>query len=1061
MLEQQPNSNQNLWLNNQILITTFQYNRVLQILENYQKNNFAAYYKLPTLRQSIIHRCQVTNSSTIEDYLKLLENSIAEQDNLYNHLIPLVTEFFGDWETWESLANHVIPQLLLRIPVEREIRCWVVGCGTGEEAYSLAILLNEAVSATIPFRQVKILATDINTSALKIASKGVYPQKIQENISSKRLERYFEPCNDNFVVKRQLRQTIVFAPHNLIEDVGYARIDLICCRNFLTYLRPQYKTQVLSKFHNSLVSKGILLLDDYESLAVTNKNFVKLQYSGGIWQKFESVQSQQRRLLNRDPLVKRLNLVPSSLDWQRQIWEFSNGDYPGAFLILDRQYNLISVYYDTAELIRVPNKAQDLYFPDCISQALKPVFLQALEQAINNNTSVTERNLAIDFGNCIGYCDLKIGFADKFFPLPDAILVFFLEKTIVFHDSTATNFTVLDRESGLEYQVENLQDAVEKLRHKQMVIEKINQELTDVTRNLNALNQQYKLKVEILKQLNNDFENLLHSIDIGVVFLDRQLNIRKYNSASKKIINFRTSDIGRPLKDLSHNLESIDLIENLQEFLRNKYPNKLEVKKQQTEEHFLMKLHFYRSPSQYCEGIILTFDDISERKQAEQTLVYQAFYDSLTELPNRLLFKKQLQYAVARLSRQNSQFLAVMYLDLNGFKEVNDSLGHGAGDILLVKVANRLNKVIRSKDLVSRLGGDEFIILLDEIEHPQQSLEIASRIHQTLAKPFVIKSQQINISTSIGIAFYSAEDNLLDRNIETLMENADMAMYRAKQKGVAQTEIFLPSMRSKAQEVLEIKNQLYQALQREEFLLYYQPIFTLKERKLKGFEALLRWNHPKLGLISPNKFLPIVENSPLFFDLECWILKRACDRLQQWVQEFNLERNFSLSVNVSPQLFAHSSFLDCCDRLINKVESVAKHLTIELTETALIHNAKLVQQTIEKLRDKNIKIALDDFGTGFSSLAHLHQFSLDKIKIDRSFVMSLDGNKRSRDIVRSIIFLSQQLDLSLIAEGIEDSSQLEWLQNHNCQLGQGYFWSPPVSANRTTKFLNSFAKKIV
>ena len=410
---------------------------------------------------------------------------------------------------------------------------------------------------------------------------------------------------------------------------------------------------------------------------------------------------------------------------------------------------------------------------------------------------------------------------------------------------------------------------------------------------LYSINQTYQSQVEKLTELNNDLENLLCSIDIGVIFLDRQLKIHKYNSSAQKIINFRATDIGRPIKDLKHNLDA-NLVEILDRFLKTERPHELEVKNLLTKEFLLMKLHCYRlesqqrdlepskdlspqisyqglpsiyplshrrsnaptvvttggtsamdsdatdsieSRTQSCQGVILTFVDISDRKQAEQTLTYQAFYDSLTGLPNRLLFKQQLQHAVNRLSRQQSQFLAVLYLDLNGFKEVNDSLGHLAGDLLLIEVARRLNGVVRSNDVVSRLGGDEFVILLEEIDSPEQSLEIASRIHKALADSFSIESRQVTVSTSIGIAFHSAKDNL-QGSIETLMENSDMAMYRAKQRGMAQTEIFSPQMRAKAVATMEMRNQLRQALQQQEFVLHCQPIFGLKDNKLQGFEAL-------------------------------------------------------------------------------------------------------------------------------------------------------------------------------------------------------------------------------
>ena len=931
------------------VITPAQKIRVLRILQSYRKNSCVKYYKINTLEASIIHRFRLLNFSTVEEYLQFLENSEEEKNNLYDCLVPSKKQFFYNCISWESLATNVIP-LLMEAPIEKTIRCWVIGCGTGEETYTLAMLLDEAISATISSRQFKILATDMNTSALNLASIGAYSQEISEDVSSERLERYFVKQSNTFVVNPKLRQNIIFAPHNTFENTGFHQIDLILCRNFLIHIQPQYRERVLSTIDRSLSSDGIIFLSNYEFLS-SNKNFVRLQYPGVFFQKSNGRNN------------SRLDL------FQSRIYE--------ALL---------------SETIRHPN------------------------------TNLTE-------------------------------------ATSIFQDL----------ELELEREQRNLQDAIEQLHLEQIGTEKNNQELITV-------NQKCQLQLKKLNKLNADLENLLCSVDIGVIFLDRQLNIRKYNSSAQKIFNFRPSDIGRGIEDLNHNLDCSNLVEIIEQFFQAKKSYQLEVKNLLTEEFLLMKLHCYleefqqcdrldgenliESSTQSCEGVILTFVDITSRKQAEKILTQQAFYDSLTKLPNRLLFKEQLQHAITRLPRQKSPFLAVLYLDLNGFKEVNDSMGHSAGDLLLIETARRLNKVSRSNDIVSRLGGDEFVVLLEEIDRPEQTLEICSRIHIVLSAPFQIEDCYVNISTSIGVAIHSAKDNL-NGKIETLIENADMAMYRAKQKGTAQTEFFLPQMRAKSEAIIEIKHRLNRAFKEEEFLLYYQPIFCLKDGTITGFEALLRWNHPKLGLTYPNDFLPTIQNSALFFELELWIVKKACYQLQQWLQEFNFSEDFSLSINISPQLLQNPDFLNYIEDVLEKEEAIAKYLTLEITETALIDNTETVEKILQRLREKKIKIALDDFGTGFSSLSHLHNFSLDIIKIDRSFVTSLDRNQRSVHILRSIIYMSQQMNLTIVAEGVETLDQLQWLQESSCQLGQGYFWSPPLAASAIAELLNSQQSTVI
>ena len=944
------------------LITAGDCLKALQILNKYKQNDFSKIYKLDTFKQSITHRFLLTNSETFNNYLELLENSTVEKDLLYDLLIPTKSQFFLNPESWLSIEKNVIPQLMAVEPLTKELNFWVVGCGTGEEAYSLAILLDEIILAKTPERKVKIIATDISSAALRTATKGIYHYSIANILGEKRLECYFTRQNNTLVVNYNLRKLVVFFHHNLIKPIELANIYLICCRNTLIYFNPQYRKKLFEVLSNSLLPQGFLFLGNNELLE-NNHKFTRVQFSGKIYQKQVSAESDG---------------VP------------------------DEQY--ISTTNPNKLHLQSANFQSPLYK------------LQKLEAEL---------------------------------------------------ESTQTN----------------LHNSTEKIQHSQIITEEINQEIITAHTNIEEINRELYLinhacqsQVEILKELNSDLENLLRSIDIGVIFLDAQLRIRKYNSSARKIIDFRTTDTERPIKDLKHNLDCANLVEILEQFLETQCPNKLEVKNLLTQEFLLMKLHCYHLESQQrdclgssqdleakrqleephtsaCEGVILTFTDISDRVSAEQTLTYQAFYDSLTGLPNRLLFKQQLQHAINRLSRaQHSQFLAVLYLDLNGFKEVNDSLGHSAGDLLLIEVGRRLNKVVRSNDIVSRLGGDEFVILLEEIYSREQSLEIASRIHQTLARSFLIESRQVTVSTSIGIAFHSQEDNLKG-NIETLMENADMAMYRAKQTGLAQTKIFSSQMRVLAKVTMRMRNQIRQAFEQEEFVLHYQPIFGLKDEKLQGFEALIRWVHPEQSLIYPDNFLPLIQDSPLLFQLERWIIKQACQQLYQWKEQFAISPDFSLSINISPQLLTHTNFLNYLDEILDKKQTIAQHLTIELTETALIHNAEAVEKILKQLRVRGIKIALDDFGTGFSSLSHVHRFPLDIIKIDRSFILSLFQNERSGHIVHSIIFMSQQMDLTLTAEGIETRELLQWLQEHNCQLGQGYFWSPSLLPTKATDLL--------
>ena len=959
------------------LITDSDYVKAIQIIEKHKHNNFLEVYKLNTFKPSITHRFLLTNSNTFHDYLQLLEKSAVEKDLLYELLIPTRSQFFLNPESWQSLADNVIQQMGAVKPASKELSFWVAGCGTGEEAYSLAILLDEIILSTDSKRKVMILATDISKTAVKAGIRGVYHSRIAKYLGQDRLNNYFTKQNNTFIVNYKLRKLVKFLSHDFIryKHIGFANIDLICCRNTLIYFNYSYKQQILKTFSESLVSQGFLFLGNEESLI--DNSFIELQSVGKIYQKRDETKPELTKYKRVFETINYSKLYLENANFSSSIFKLKQ---------LEIKLNSTQMYLDISS--------------------------KKLQQ---ESTAIEEINREVITAN-----------------------------------------------TNIKY---------------------INQELY-------SINKTYQRQIETLKELNSDLENLLRSIDIGVIFLDRQLQIRKYNCSARKIINFRTTDIGRSIKDLKHNLDCTNLVEILEQFLeqcdclsgenasnpqlQTEYSDKLEVKNLETKQFLLMKLHCYYAESQQanysetnrdfetteprqffaqtCAGVILTFVDISDRVSAEQTLTYQAFYDSLTGLPNRLLFKEQLQHAVNRLSRQRSHFLAVLYLDLNGFKEVNDSLGHSSGDLLLIEVGHRLNEAVRSNDVVCRLGGDEFVILLEEIYSPEQCLEIASRIHQTLARAFSIESHRVNISTSIGIAFHSDRDEL-QGGIETLMENADMAMYRAKRRGAGQTEIFLPQIRILAQEVMTMKNRLRQAIEREEFVLHYQPIFELKNERLQGFETLVRWIHPERSTIYPDDFLPLLQDSPLLLQLERWIIERACEQLSKWQEQLKISPDFSLSINISSQLLTHADFLNYLNEVLDREPTIARHLTIELTEAALIYNAEAIEKVLKQLRSREIKIALDDFGTGFSSLSHVHRFPLDIIKIDRSFIVSLFQNERSGHIVRSIIFMSQQMDLTLTAEGIEAIELLQWLQEHNCQLGQGYYWNPPLLAAAATDLL--------
>lgn len=440
--------------------------------------------------------------------------------------------------------------------------------------------------------------------------------------------------------------------------------------------------------------------------------------------------------------------------------------------------------------------------------------------------------------------------------------------------------------------------------------------------------------------------------------------------------------------------------------------------------------------------------EIDKRRVIQQKLQHMAFQDSLTGLPNRFLFMKRLKKKL-KYSQQNTDYLfAVLFLDCDRFKWVNDSFGHPLGDQLLIKVADRLNACLRSWDTIARLGGDEFAILLEEIDHIDFAVELASKLIDQLRLPFILEKHQIYINVSIGIVQGSQDYHLP----ETILRDADIAMYQAKAMGKACYQVFHPGMHISARNTLKLETDMQIAWAQKKFQVYYQPIFTLNSREINGFEALLRWHHPQEGFISPTQFIPIAEETGLIVPIGIWVLHQACSQIRLWQDSTNLP--LKISVNLSVKQFADPDLIHHIDQILAETQLNGSSLKLEITESTLINNDGLADQILQQLKERQIQLLIDDFGTGYSSLSYLHRFPLDGLKIDRSFINQMDEGRRSQEIVQAIITLANILDLDVVAEGIETSQQLNLLQAFKCKLGQGYFFSRPLNVQRSIKFIS-------
>ena len=447
-----------------------------------------------------------------------------------------------------------------------------------------------------------------------------------------------------------------------------------------------------------------------------------------------------------------------------------------------------------------------------------------------------------------------------------------------------------------------------------------------------------------------------------------------------------------------------------------------------------------RDASGNLVGVEGTALDITARKQAEAQLVHDALHDSLTGLPNRALFIDCMGRVVEHAKRHKDYTFAVLFLDLDHFKVVNDSLGHAIGDQMLIECARRLSACIRSTDTIARLGGDEFVIFLEVSQGITEAIAIADRIQQELASPFDLNQHKVFVSVSIGLVQSAARYE----QPEDVLRDADIAMYRAKTQGRGRYEVFNTEMLEWAMTRLEMENDLRNALERNEFFIDYQPIVSLTNNRIAGFEALVRWQHPSRGLVSPAEFIPIAEESGLIILIGQWVLREACHQTRAWQEQFPVEPPLTISVNLSTKQFAQTDLTQKIALVLQETGLDASSLKLELTESLIVEDSESVSATLTKLRALGVQVQIDDFGTGYSSLGYLHRLPIDTIKIDRTFIRKMGVNGNGSEIVRTILALAHALGMKVIAEGVETADQLDKLKGMECEYGQGYYFDKPM-----------------
>ncbi len=451
-------------------------------------------------------------------------------------------------------------------------------------------------------------------------------------------------------------------------------------------------------------------------------------------------------------------------------------------------------------------------------------------------------------------------------------------------------------------------------------------------------------------------------------------------------------------------------------------------------------------------GAVIVFRDVSEARATALQIIHSAEHDFLTGLPNRMLLHDRVNQAVG-LSLRHSTKGAVLFLDLDGFKNINDSLGHPVGDKVLQSVAERLVTCLRGSDTVSRQGGDEFVVLLSEVEHAEDAAITASRMLKAVAKPHLIDKRELHVTTSIGVSIFPDDG----KDVDTLIKNADTAMYQAKENGRHSYQFFKPAMNVRAVERQSIEESLRRALERQEFSLHYQPKINLQTGEITGAEALVRWTHPIRGSVPPAQFIPVAEDCGLIVQIGRWVLHEACQQIQTWAQAgLHLAH---MAVNVSAVELRNEGFLDGAIAILAETGLDPRALELELTESVLMKHVESTEGILKSLRAKGVQFAVDDFGTGYSSLSYLRKLSIDTLKIDQSFVRQSGANPGETAIASAVIGMGRNLNLRVVAEGVETLEELAFLQAQHCDEAQGYYFSRPVPAEQFAELLQTGISK--
>lgn len=1162
-------------------------------------------YKDSTVARQLQRRMSALQISELEEYGRYTSNHHDELVELANNFLICVTSFFRDKDSFDAI-REVIREILEKKNPGDDIRIWAPGCATGEEAYSLAIIICEELGPDFDKYRIQIFATDINNEATQYARKGRYPEASLMDMDEGIREKYFSQHDCMYQVDRSLKDIVVFARQDIVQDPPFVRLDLVCCRNLLIYFKQELQDKVIRNFHYALKENGVLFLGKSESLGTyaslfleknrSHKIFVSRSVPTPIVGGFSRLPAASRDKINT-PVVPKEDL-PTEIG-QKQLFDL----YAPPSMLITNDGSIIEFYGDCSPFIKINKGKADFNIFSIIApsyrtelRAFTHKVTRKKEPSLGQPYVVNEGGEARIYRLAVNYVTTKDINVDyllvSFERMPDKTGIEDLDSAETLEEATANRISELQHEltstrENLQTVVEELetsneelqslneeaQAANEELQASNEELETSNEELQATNEELTTVNDELIVKTQELSEANSDLENILVSINKALIVVDKNLQIRRSNIPALKFFGLSNVGAHDNLTSVTTLFKMNDLIDSVCAVVNGR-EDSIEREFPMDDCHYNLTIQPYRiANSNGSFGAVLTINDITERKKAEEKLklsatvfesaseatiitdgdnkilsvnpaftritgysagevigndpgilssgehpasfyksmwssleetghwqgeiwnkrksgeVYpewlsinvlrdeagkimrhiavfsditddkkaqeiikkQANFDELTGLPNRHLFFDRLNKAIQTANRRRSM-IGLLFLDLDGFKSVNDTLGHSVGDQLLKEAALRLRSLVRDSDTVARLGGDEFTILLNDLNSVTDMSPTIDKALSVLSEPYQIANSELHVTASIGATVYP-EDGA---DQETLIKNADSAMYSAKDAGRNTYHFFTEAMQIESEKRHRLANDIKNAYREKSFTLHYQPILDLQTDQVVGAEALIRWKHPKHGYISPDEFIPLAEEIGMIADIGNLVAEMAVASAEKWEAVYGA--SLYVSINKSTQQFREGEARAQWRSIIRHSKLSPSNVVVEITESLMMSNHISGAEYLNELRQEGYRISLDDFGTGFSSLSYLKQLPIDILKIDRSFVKDLTKDEDDAILIEAILSMAQSLKIKVVAEGVETKEQLAFLNEHGCDFGQGYLFSKPLSEEDFLNFLMTYKK---